>query len=1197
MAFSSFRVRKLAASSLIALSLAAAASAQAADDAREFEIEAKPLAEALTDFSRQSDLIIIAPRAMTEGRMAAAVDGALTPDQALAQLLTGSGLAFDISEDGAVSLRPLTIERREQGEAEAEAEVIEASMSARQAVAVGFTSQTSQQPMGPTGEAGQPGIVRGVVRAAEANAGLDGALITIEETGQTTSTDDLGRFRFANVPAGRYTVTVSYLGFAETSQVVDLEAGGDVTLPFQLASALDVIVVRGSRSARAQALNRERTADNISTVLSSDFLGQFDGATISEALRRAPGIAFEQDEVTGDGTNIIVRGLAPDLNTVTLNGLRLPEGSGTGRSADLSNILTESIAEITINKTLLPSQDSSGTGGLIEIVTKGPLDRDRRFANLSIQGSQRDNDFYEDYLASGTVSGIFGADDNFGLSLSVQYREQDIRRLSYDVPVFVPNGVRPLYLPLAGDGTPLTGAGFIDPRTPFPFDDGAPEIYPTTVSTSSNGAETTNLSVTVSGQWQISNHTEIRFDYTRADEERDSFTQTLTALPFSRYQPLAVSELGGEVRNVLVWQDALAGIGQPGAQFNANRSSTIENGRSDITNTFSFQGKSEFSSWEINYALGYADAETIVPFTGSLIASAVSGDAIGFLSPEGLQNVTSNGLVVSPFSPIRGDNFPDLLFTQEGFDFYNDPSQVRYQSGTFANGNGGSNERTTIEFSARYNFAVSAFRYLEAGLFFEEASFQNAPVANQETIITFAPPSPDQPSLTSVGLTLVDGGFSDVGINNSFLLIGRSGLAELFGDLSNIGQNNPGILVFPQGLSDSRLQDAFGEERNFSAYLQGHFDWRNLEVVGGVRIDSVDVQARNLVSPFIINENGTSDPAFAEENVRLVDQEGSQTTVLPRIAITYRRDENLLLRAGYSVTVARPQIQNLSDQSRIGLILLPTTGPNANQPGLVVANGNPDLEPARTQNFDFQFEQYFQDVGQIKFGIFYKRIENALELNSLGGVDTLDGVVLPDDARFQNLPDNIFIEVTTPVNADDDAEIWGIEAAFEKQLTFLPGIWSGFGVFANYTYTDSSKTQPFSFFDFNTFEQVNIEVEDVPFDGSPEHSGTVAVTYNGYGIDASLSYTQQARRLREFQAFNLSLFDEEDDSLDFRAEYRFDHLGASWRVWATGSDLLKGPEDADIQTSLGGTGGTPAYFIGGNYFGGRTLSLGLAASF
>src|SRR3546814_11174066 len=100
------------------------------------------------------------------------------------------------------------------------------------------------------------------------------------------------------------------------------------------SNAAGEIVVFGSRSARANALNLQRTAENSSDVVSVDDLGNFTGTTISEALRRVPGVSFQRDGLTGDGTNIMIRGLDPDMNAVKLNGLNLPVGNGVGRPAD-----------------------------------------------------------------------------------------------------------------------------------------------------------------------------------------------------------------------------------------------------------------------------------------------------------------------------------------------------------------------------------------------------------------------------------------------------------------------------------------------------------------------------------------------------------------------------------------------------------------------------------------------------------------------------------------------------------------------------------------------------------------------------------------------------------------------------------------------------------------------------------------------
>ncbi|WP_417319621.1 TonB-dependent receptor [Erythrobacter aureus] len=1163
---SKFTVRKtLLTSAASVLMLSLASGPALAQETQTFDIDAQPLAKALLEFSEQSGVTVAVQSPLVEGKTAPPVKGAYEPGEALRQILKGSGLKLITTASGGYAI-----------------------------------TKASNGVSGP-GEASEPVTVTGKLTDERTGNNLKGAQVTIEETGQTTSTDDLGNYRFPSVRPGRYILRVSYLGYQEILVPITVQAGRASNTNFTLTGGFDgrEIVVYGNRSARAQSLNQERTAENSQTVLSADFLGNFDGDTISEALRRAPGVAFEQDSVTGDGTNVIVRGLAPDLNTVTLNGLRLPDGSGTERSADLSNILTDSISKITINKTLLPSQDSSGTGGLIEIETKGPLDRKRRFASLSVSGAKRAGGFRDEFLVSGTISGTFGADDNFGLSASVQYREQEIKRISYDVTVN-PDFILIPYLPVSGDGTPLASASSLDPRTSFPFDSGVEEVYPGSVTNGFNGAKTSNLSVTISGQWKIGDHSNLRIDYTRAEEERDSFTRQFNISANARYELLPVNELGGELRNVLVAEGALARFGIPGVSLGVLRSGQAELGRQDVTNSLSFQGKTDLGSWEFDYKLGFAEAETDTPLSVSATASSgflgggVSTTIDQFLLPEALQNVTSDGRIVYPYAPLSGNGYPVPLINQAGFDFYNS-ADVPFGTAQVTSGQTGENRRHTVDFSSRYNLDGSILKYIEAGVFFEKAAFGNAPVGDGDTFIAFAPGGL---SLEDVGLSLGEGSLTDIGINGRFSVLDQSQFINFAQNIGEIAETTPGLLIFPTTIAgDARLQDAFTKEQNLSAYFQARADIGKLEVVGGVRLDKVKIEARNPTQTVFFDELGNFDDVFFETSKTLVDQVAKQTAILPRLALTYRQDENLLIRLGYSQTIARPRVQDLSDRQDIGLDLRPVFGPNNDRPRLRIAQGNPDLKPTRTSNYDLSLEKYFTDVGQVKISLFYKKISNLLEQTSVVGIEELIGVELPDDPRFQNLPSDIFVRVVTPSNADTKADIWGVETAFEKQFTFLPGAWSGFGIFANYTYSDSSKEIPIEFFDPVTQELRVARIKDVPFTGTAKHSGTAALTYNKYGIDAALSFTRQARRLTAFQSFNLSRYAESDDSLDFRAEYRFKRLGGDWRLWVEGSDLLKGTDDPDIQTSIGGFGSTPKYFLGGNYFGGRAVKVGATVSF
>jgi outer membrane receptor for ferric coprogen and ferric-rhodotorulic acid len=79
--------------------------APAAEATRAFDIPAKALAEALVDFSRQSDVIVIAPRTMTSGKVSTAVSGTMTMQEAVERLLRGTQLEYVIEADGSIVVR------------------------------------------------------------------------------------------------------------------------------------------------------------------------------------------------------------------------------------------------------------------------------------------------------------------------------------------------------------------------------------------------------------------------------------------------------------------------------------------------------------------------------------------------------------------------------------------------------------------------------------------------------------------------------------------------------------------------------------------------------------------------------------------------------------------------------------------------------------------------------------------------------------------------------------------------------------------------------------------------------------------------------------------------------------------------------------------------------------------------------------
>ena len=1168
-------------------------SAYADEQTTVIDVAPQPLAAALNSFSEQTGVQFGYVSNVADGVESRGTSGEASPRQALDSILAETGLTYSFINDTTVFIAAVDSsgkERREGATQRGDSDLKNASPQTLVLAQNGVSRMPAERKRRGSADVAV-GTITGTVTDARTGARLKGALLSIEETGQSTSTNDLGEYRFTNVPVGHVTILVSYLGYAgqtAAAAVDDRPAFRDFAL--SVGDELEEIVVFGQRSARALALNIERTAENSTTVLSADLLGQFEGATLAETLRRAPGIAFQEDPLTGDGTNVIVRGLSPDFNQIRLDGQRLAEGSGLGRSPAIGNLLADSIDEVIISKTLLPSQDSNGAGGLIEISTKGPLDRSRRFAQFSVEFGANDG-FEDNQQYSGVLSGTFGEDDGFGLSLSVQHREESKETVTsrYQIDQFGQ------YLPPGSDGNPVTSIRSLDPRSTFPFEDGVDRVYPRNLRSYINNVDTETSAGTLTAEWRPFDHSNWRLSYTRTEQDVDSTRRRLSFSQFSRHLLLPVDELGGEVRGAHVWEGS-RGAGAPDLPLAANRVADAEFA-TDVSDVLSFQGETRIDRWSLNYRLSRSEGKR--NSIGYQLSYWLSDDFIfdlprEFVAPEALGE-TVDGRLVSLFAPRRPNDESYVLprLTDAGFAFFNDPANysILTSDEIDMNPSSGENLRESAMFSLRRDFASANLSYLELGLEYEGSRFDNS----APTRFDYVPLS--NLTLADLGISRFGGDIlSSVGIDGGFLSVTDAEFRRLIQRLDALSSGpNPLLNLVEFPTTGFFNEGSFTDEDELAIYLQGRIDIGDFDIVGGVRYSKVDVAARQFSTPVLIREDGTPDIDFAERNRTLVDQGATQSVYLPRIALNYRPRNNIAIRGAYFQTFSRPRIESLSARQIVSLDLRERYGAGGDQPQLSVSQGNPDLKPSLTHSYDLSVEMYDDNAGVLELGLFYKNIENFIEFNQQTVSEDLSGVSLPDIPELQDLPDNISVRIRQPLNSDDRAEIYGAELNVERRFVQLPGIWGGLGIYANYTYSKSEKFFVFDdFFDPLLGEFVDIEVSGVSFDQSPRHSGTFAVTYNKYGIDASITYTAQSERQRDVQPNGLSRYDGADQTLDMRFEYQFERGKGTWRAFVAGTDLLKGTDDPDTLTYLGESS---KYYNSGTFFGGRTFSAGVSAVF
>ena len=184
--------------------------------------------------------------------------------------------------------------------------------------------------MASAASAQSAGSVSGRVLDQSTQRPLPGAAVKLDGTSLSTDTDRAGAFRLLRVPTGPQRISISYLGYEITAFDVEVRSGETVDLQATikpLPQIKEYVEVHSDQlDGQARALNLQKTSPNIVNVVSSDQIGRFPDPNAAEATQRIPGIVIQRDQ--GEGRFVSVRGTEPRLNSVMINGERIPAPEG-----------------------------------------------------------------------------------------------------------------------------------------------------------------------------------------------------------------------------------------------------------------------------------------------------------------------------------------------------------------------------------------------------------------------------------------------------------------------------------------------------------------------------------------------------------------------------------------------------------------------------------------------------------------------------------------------------------------------------------------------------------------------------------------------------------------------------------------------------------------------------------------------------
>ncbi|MEL7295238.1 MAG: TonB-dependent receptor, partial [Pseudomonadota bacterium] len=417
-----------------------------------------------------------------------------------------------------------------------------------------------------------------------------------------------------------------------------------------------------------------------------------------------------------------------------------------------------------------------------------------------------------------------------------------------------------------------------------------------------------------------------------------------------------------------------------------------------------------------------------------------------------------------------------------------------------------------------------------------------------------------------------------------------------------------------------------------SAYLMANINTEigSIPVTGNVGVRYVKSKQSSTTlqraTRFIEDlETGTSvevsDPTAGAQNITddvglinnfyrpaLISHEYSD--VLPSINLNFKLTDDTQLRVAAAKVMGRAPINRFAANASTtietvtafqdrdsGEITL--SNPTARVSGS--ARNSPYLEPFYATQYDVSWEYYFSDTeGALVVAGFYKDIESFVEDIEIEPYDfEANGIVIPDNVSvpvyltpefagqeaelaLDENGDPIFITVptengsySTAVNNAEGGYIRGLEIAYTQIYSMLPGMWSGLGVSASYSYTESEIQRT-----------LGDDVYAANLPGLSENVATLTVFWEYEGFETRLSSRYRDAFVSQQVAVNDQVvnFDEEL-VIDYQASYE---INDNWSVLFQVNNLTDEPTKSYFSSEE--QTGTIQYF-GTQYYLGMTYQL------
>lgn len=863
------------------------------------------------------------------------------------------------------------------------------------------------------------GAIEGRVLNPTTGEYLENVRVSIEGAALETFTDATGAYRLGTVPAGTVRVKAFRTGIVTETVAVEVAAGKSSRRDFNLTPLragpnegdtikLSEFVVSTSRQmdGSAIAINTQRFAPNVISVVAADEFGPVTDGNVGEVMKTIPGVTVGLGG-GGEPFTVSLNGVPSNNVPITMGGFNLAKASAnTSRTVGLENVAINNLSRVEVIYTPTPETTGSALAGMVNMVPRSAFDRSRPVYSISASMLMRDNDrsFHQtpgprreperkvhpgiDFSAVVPVSERFGF--TVSASASAVYTTHDFSQMTWHGLANATNGTT---FPHTTPGNP----------------------YLTSYAVRDLPKRTKHNSLGATVDYKLGSHDRVSFSVQYGYSDFDSIQHTLTFLT----NGVVAGGFSASHTN-----------GRPGTgEIRLNNFAQKAGGYYYMPN---FTYRHTGPVWKWDAGLGMSRALRILKdmergYFNNVQARrqgvTVSFADIFYLRPGKITVTDGTGAAVDPYTL---SNYSLNSATGNGMDAWD------LQQNAF-----GSLRR---DFYGRVPFT------LKVGLDLQRMSKD---IRRDNPTYTFVGPNANAAQVLdeSISTRTPPYGFPPTQwVSNEELL--------------EVYKSNPASFSINEATRYSRNVELskYADEVIAAAYIRGDVSLMNgrMKMIGGLRVEQTNARGEGrLIDPTlnyqrrtdgsVILVNGRPAPITtnALESARLTNidrglkAEKEYLRLFPSINAGYNVRENLIARAGYYWSVGRPDFSQYA-----GSLTLPDTEnpPTANNS---IQVNNVAIKAWSAKTVKVSLEYYFEKVGLISVGAFRRDIKNFFGSTRFRAT--------PEFLGIYNLDDTVYgpYDVVSEYNIPTPVRMTGLDFNYKQALTFLP-LWArGVQAFAN----------------------------------------------------------------------------------------------------------------------------------------------------